>query len=131
MTRIGLHITWFLGKPWRWTDPTGRVWHDAGAQMNNEGPYASGLPISTPGIAFPNNGGTLGGWWEIEFKGLGMTVVARQVDIGPKKPVVDLSAPLAYAMFGVPSRLVDSSPWVATYLGQKLSGNEQEGVTKT
>ncbi len=129
ITRSGHHITWFLGKPWRWTDPTGYVWRDGGAEINGEGPYASGLPIETPGIAFPNEHGTLGGWWEIRFPALKKTVVARQVDIGPKKPVIDLTAPLAFSMFGLRIKIVDHSPWMAHYLGHSLPDGKREGVT--
>lgn len=118
LTRSGSHITWFLPRPWRWTDPTGRLWHDAGAERNGEGPYASGLPIETAGIAFPNENHTLGGWWRLEFSHLNKTVVVRQVDVGPKKPVVDLSAPLAYELFKTPGGVPDFSGWVATYIGQ-------------
>jgi hypothetical protein len=106
------------------------MWHDGGAQLNNEGYHASGLPIETPGIAFPNENKTLSGWWEIYFPGLRMKVVTRQVDIGPKKPVIDLSAPLAFEMFGTPGRLVDHSNWKATYLGKELPDGKREGVVK-
>lgn len=130
ITRAGDHITWFLPRPWRWTDPTGRVWHDAGAERNGEGPYASGMPIETPGIAFPNDRNTLRGWWEVAFPHLGKTVVARQIDVGPKKPVIDLSAPLAYLMFRSPSALVDHSPWTATYLGINMPEGKVAGVSQ-
>jgi len=128
LTRDGEYITWFLGKPWRWTDPAGRVWHDAGAERNGEGYYAAGVPIETHGIAFPNDHGTLRGWWEVDFPRLGKTVIARQIDVGPKKPVIDLSAPLAYAMFGSPAAVVDHSPWTATYLGFTLPDGKVPGV---
>lgn len=120
ITRAGNHITWFLGQPWRWTDPTGHVWHDAGAQANGEGTYASGLPIETLGIALPNHGGTLGGWWRVDFPHIGMTITVRQVDIGPETGVIDLSAPLAFEMFKTPNAIVDRSPWTATYLGASV-----------
>lgn len=131
IARAGTHLTWFLGKPWRWTDATGHVWHDSGAQANGEGAYASGLPIETPGIALPNHGGTLGGWWRVAFPRLGMTATVRQVDVGPETGVIDLSAPLAFKMFGSPGALVDHSPWTATYLGKTLPDGEAEGVVKT
>ena len=130
ITRSGRHITWFLPRPWRWTDETGRVWHDVGAEMNGEGAYASGLPIFTLGMAFPNEHKTLGGWWEVHFPELKMNVVARQVDVGPKKPLIDLSAPLAFVMFGSPSKVVDHSPWTATYFGHVLPDGKKPGVTK-
>ena len=130
MTRSGHHITWFLPRPWRWTDPSGHEWHDAGAQENGEGAYASGLPIETPGIALPNDHGTLGGWWQMDFPKLRMAAVVRQVDVGPKKPVVDLSAPLAHEMFGTPGRMPDHSPWTATYLGRTLPAGKTAGVSR-
>ncbi len=130
ITRIGLHITWFLPKPWHWTDASGHIWHDANAQFNNEGGNASGLPIETPGIAFPNNDLTLGGWWEIDFSVLRMVVVTRQVDIGPKKPVIDLSAPLAYQMFGSSKHIVDYSPWTATYLGKHKQEDQEDSIVR-
>jgi hypothetical protein len=130
ITRAGDKITWFLPKPWRWTDPTGRVWHDAGAERNRDGEYASNLPLDTPGIAFPNDKWTLSGWWEVRFPRLGKTVVARQIDIGAKKPVIDLSAPLAYAMFKSQDAMVDHTPWSATYLGINLPEGKSPGVAK-
>ncbi len=130
VTRSGCHITWFLPKPWRWRDANGHEWHDGGAQANREGTYASGLPIETPGMAFPNEHGTLGGWWEVDFPELKIKVIARQVDIGPKKPVIDLSAPLAFAMFGSPNKVPDHSPWTATYLGHALPDGKTAGITK-
>ena len=128
LTRAGEQITWFLPRPWRWTDPTGRVWHDAGAERNGEGYYAANVPIESPGIAFPNDHGTLRGWWQVAFPALNKMVIARQIDVGPKKPVIDLSAPLAYAMFGSQDAMVDHSPWTATYLGINLPEGKVSGI---
>lgn len=129
ITRSGSHITWFLSKPWAWADPTGFKWYDTGAERNNEGTNAAGVSITMPGIAFPNINGTLGGWWEVVFSDLCMKIVVRQIDIGPKKPVIDLSAPLAFEMFGSPY-FPDHSPWAATYLGKTLSAENPSGVFK-
>jgi hypothetical protein len=59
-----------------------------------------------------------------------MTAIIRQIDIGPKKPVVDLSAPLAFAMFGASGLVADHSPWTATYLGRTLPDGKIEGVIR-
>ena len=136
MITSGNRITWFLPEPWVWTDPTGRVWHDAVAQADNEGPYASGMTLDdTLGIALPNRSGTLGkwtlgGWWKVTFPDLKVTATIRQVDIGPDTGVIDLNAPLAYAMVGSPGALVDRSQWTASYLGSSLPDGETEGVVK-
>lgn len=119
-TRVGQHVTWFLPRPWRWTDEKGHVWHDLGAETNEEGPYASGAPIQTPGIAFPNNGHTLGGFWRVLMPRLNIEMVVRQVDVGPTLPVIDLSAPLAYLLFTTPGGVPDFTPWSAEFLGHEL-----------
>lgn len=121
----GHNITWFLPHPWRWTDPTGHEWHDTGAERNREGDNASGFPMDTPGIALPNHHGTLGGWWRVDFPLLGIFVITRQVDVGPDKSVVDLSAPLAYKIFGSETK-IGAGPWHAYYLGGDT--DQPEGV---
>lgn len=130
-TRVGQHVTWFLPKPWRWADPQGHVWHDGGAEANGEGPYASGLPIETPGIALPNNGDSLGGYWHVLMPRMNIEMVVRQVDVGPNKPVIDLSAPLAFLLFTTPGDVPDYTPWSAEFIGHELSPDVRAGITNT
>lgn len=131
MVRVGQHVTWFLPKPWRWTDDQGHVWHDAGAEANGEGPYASGLPIQTPGIALPNVGSTLGGFWHVMMPRQNIEMVVKQVDVGPLNPVIDLSAPLAHLLFTTPNGVPDYTPWSAEFLGHALPTNVFAGITNT
>jgi hypothetical protein len=126
----GRHITWFLPRPWTWKDPDGYQWVDKGAMDRNEGPYASGLPLDTLGIALPNHHGTLRGWWKLDFPQLAIIATIRQVDVGPDTGVVDLCAPLAHALFKRPERLPDHTPWQATYLGMKLPDGAKEGIVR-
>jgi hypothetical protein len=123
----GTNITWFLAKPYHWTDPNGFKWFDIGAWRNHEGENASGLPIDTSGIALPNIYHTLGGWWRVNFINLKKYVITQQVDVGPNKGVVDLSAPLAYQLFGAPER-VNRGPWNADYIGKELPSNLKAGI---
>jgi hypothetical protein len=123
----GDNVTWFLSKPWRWTDPNGYVWHDRGAEENGEGGNASGLLISVPGIALASHS-TLSGWWMVTLPD-GRRVVTQQIDIGPGGEDIDLSAPLAYILYGSPDK-VDAGNWSATYLGKTLPLGIVPGVQK-
>lgn len=131
MVRVGSHVTWFLPKPWRWVDDQGHVWHDAGAEAGGEGPYASGLPIETPGIALPNQDHTLNGWWHVIMPRQNIEMVVKQVDVGPLKPVIDLSAPLAHLLFTTPGGVPDYTPWSAEFLGHDLPPDIYAGITNT
>lgn len=124
----GAHVTWFLPKPWRWTDPSGHTWHDEGAQAGNEGPYASGLSIATPGIALPDIFRTFGGWWKVTMPRQNIEMVVRQVDVGPIKPVIDFSAPLAFMLFTTEGNFPDHTPWIAEFLGHKLPDGVDAGI---
>src|SRR5262249_55717289 len=119
--------TWFLGKPWRWTDPSGRVWHDTGAERNREGPFASGLPPGTPGFASPGRKG-LGGWYELTLPD-GRKYVTRKVDIGPRG-VIDLSAGAAYEIYGSPGATEKQhmKPIRGRYLGSNLPRGGSPGI---
>lgn len=113
----GQRLTWFLPKPWRWVDPHGHAWHDGGAQAGNEGPYASGMPYDTPGIAVPNSAHTLGDLVLLELPALHLKIKTWHVDIGPRWNVCDLSAPLAYLLFHTEAAFPDYSAWRLTFLG--------------
>jgi hypothetical protein len=118
--------TWFLGKPWTWTDPQGHVWHDVSAERRREGPYASGLPPGTPGFASATRRG-LGGWYELTLPD-GRKYVTRKVDVGPKG-VIDFSAPAAHELFGTQAEAERSRRQITgRYLGDKLPSGVQPGV---
>ena len=131
ITFTGKHITWFLPKPYKWVDSKGYQWYDRGAFNNGEGPNASGLPFETPGFAFHNENHTLGGWWQIDIPDIKKRIITRQTDIGPRKPVIDLNAMLAFELFGTEMKADanDSHQWTITYLGKQLPNNVKEGIT--
>lgn len=118
MIIVGEHITWFLcGPTYRWIDPKGGKWFDKGASDGREGPYAlQGTPIDTEGFAISNRG-TLGGYFQFRIPKKGIDRIIRQIDIGPRKPVIDLSAPLAYALFGSKDNFPDWADWRLDYIG--------------
>lgn len=128
---VGAHVTWFLSRPWIWTDGKGHVWHDRGAEAANEGENASGVPISRPGVALPNSYRTLGGWFHIEMPRIHISMVVQHIDIGPHRPVIDLSAPLAHIMFETPDRVIDYTPWSAEFIGAHLPETIAAAVTFT
>lgn len=129
---IGTHLTWFLGRgaliqgshySWRQPDDKG-VWHDEGAEENHEGPFASGLPWDTPGIALPDHS-ILRQWCRVSMPRQSIVAVVRCVDIGPRHPVLDLTAPLAHLLFTSLANFPDYTPWTVDVLGPELP----EGVT--
>lgn len=123
----GQHITWFLPKPYKWVDPTGHKWYDKGAEGNGEGTNASGLPFETPGFAFHNEHHTCGGWWQIDIPSIKKRIITRQTDIGPKKPVIDLNAMLAFKVFETEDKVEDHD-WTITYLSPRLPDGVKEGI---
>jgi len=127
---VGEKVTWFLGSgnDYRFEDPDGHVWFDSGAHNNKEGPFASGLPYNTPGIALPNYNHTLGGWWRVTMPRQNVSMVVVQVDIGPSG-VIDLSAALAYLLFTKPADVPDYTPWRAEYLGRELPEGTEAVIT--
>jgi hypothetical protein len=56
-------------------------WDDVHARRRGEGPQASGLPHTEPGIAMPNRK-TLGDWFKVTLPD-GRTAYWRQSDVGP------------------------------------------------
>lgn len=128
---VGTHLTWFLGRGalimgshYKWVTPDGHVWHDEGAEENHEGSFASDLPYNTPGIALPDHG-VLRQWCRVSMPRQNIVAVVRCVDIGPRHPVLDLTAPLAHLLFTSQENFPDYTPWVVEPLGPDLS----EGVT--
>jgi len=119
--------TWFLGKPWRYTDPKGNVWTDWGAMRNREGPFASGLPPDTPGFASATRRG-LGGWYELSLPD-GRKYVTRKVDVGPPG-VVDLSAGAAYEIYGSQraTEAANRRRITGRYLGANLPPGVRPGI---
>jgi hypothetical protein len=122
----GTVITWFNPKPWIWTAPDGTVWHDASAERRNEGPYASGLPANTPGVALPNKE-TLGEWVKITLPD-GRVVVTQQVDIGPSGGILDISAPLAAQLYLDGPSTIKPGPWIAERIGRELPSGVNPGI---
>lgn len=121
MILVGSHITWFLCGPlYEWRDPRGQTWLDRGARDGHEGPYAlQGTPIGTEGFAISNHS-TLGGYFRLTIPHYKIDTIERQIDIGPKKPVIDLSAALAFKLFGSQSNFPDYSDWKLEYIGLTL-----------
>jgi hypothetical protein len=128
---VGSRVTWFLGSgnQWRWTDPTGHVWYDDSAERNGEGPYASGRPYNTPGIALPNNHATLRGWFRVVMPRINIVMVVPHIDIAPKGDV-DLSAPLAFMVFTEPGK-VDNTAWSAEFVGHAVPDGMSPNIVNT
>src|SRR5262249_55330034 len=91
--------TWFhTGAPYQ--SPGGR-WYDP--QGQREGPPASGLPDTVPGIATPGSTG-LGEYHQVTTPD-GRSIVVRKTDVGPgtgplsRGVGLDINAPAAAALF--------------------------------
>jgi CII-binding regulator of phage lambda lysogenization HflD len=125
----GAHMTWFNPRPWSYTDPrTGITWTDTSAQRRGEGYHASGLPISTPGIATVGEGG-LGHYYSVTLPD-GRVAITRKTDIGPPN-TVDINAALASQAYpGGPGAFPSGRGARATarYLGKTLPEGVSEGI---
>lgn len=128
----GTHLTWFLGRGpiphYTWRDPDGEVWTDGGARGNDEGTYASGLPYNTPGIALPDRS-TLGWWCRVSLPRQNALIILRHVDIGPRKPVLDITAQAAFILFTKRANFPDFTPWAVDPVGLHLPEGEQATMT--
>jgi hypothetical protein len=121
-------MTWFNPRPWSYTDPnTGITWTDTSARARGEGPHASGLPISTPGIATAGRGG-LGGWYEVTLPD-GRKFVTQKTDVGPPG-VVDLNAALASQAYPRGPQSIPRGRATARYLGRNLPEGLQPGIQR-
>lgn len=118
-------MTWFNPYPYSYTDPaTGRNWTDTGARKLREGPHASGLPITTPGIALSSRQG-LGGWHEVTLPD-GRKYITQQTDIGPPG-VVDMNAALASQAYPGGQNTMKGRDITTRYIGQTLPEGVQPG----
>ena len=120
-------MTWFNPRPRSYTDPnTGITWTDTSARARGEGPHASSLPISTPGIATAGRGG-LGGWYEVTLPD-GRKFVSQKTDVGPPG-VIDLNAALASQAYPRGPRSVPGRA-SARYLGRDLPEGMRPGLQR-
>lgn len=127
---VGTHLTWFLGSgnDYCWTDPDGHTWIDRRAAGGHEGAYASGLPYNTPGIALPARD-TLRWWCRVSLPRQNLLCVVRHVDVGPRHPVLDCTAPFAYMMFTTQDNFPDYTPWIVEPIGLDLPEGTSATIT--
>jgi len=103
---------------------TGKTsWFGGPNDPSAQGTPASGIPITTPGIAVYNRA-TLGGWWRVKFPN-GKTVDLRQTDLGPA-PFTGRAVDVTYSALGAAGYNEQNFPTdgtvTATYLGKTTSG---------
>ena len=103
--------TWFNPRPYGYRDPSGNFWYDESAARLREGEHASGLPITTPGLALSSRENL--GRPVVATLPDGRRVLTTQTDVSPPG-VVDLNAALAARLGYTPGTVPTGTTRVET-----------------